>query len=57
MNDNIAGIAHRAIAGPLSRLETVLGMLAGLLGRVEISKLHLSRSLYLSSLSLDDVLN
>ena len=55
MNDNIAGIAHRAIAGPLSRLETVLGMLAGLLGRIEISRLHLSRSLYLSSLSLDDV--
>jgi len=55
MDDSIAGIAHRATAGPLSRLEMVLGMLSGLLGRPETSRLHLSRSLYLSSLSLDDV--
>jgi tetratricopeptide (TPR) repeat protein/rRNA maturation endonuclease Nob1 len=55
VDDSIAGIAHRATAGPLSRLETVLGMLSGLLGRPEVSRLHLSRSLYLSSLSLDDV--
>ena len=55
LDDSIAGIAHRATAGPLSRLETVLGMLSGLLGRQELSRLHLSRSLYLSSLSLDDV--
>ncbi len=55
VDDSIAGIAHRATAGPLSRLETVLGMLSGLLGRPEASRLHLSRSLYLSSLSLDDV--
>jgi len=55
LDDSIAGIAHRATAGPLSRLETVLGMLSGLLGRPEVSRLHLSRSLYLSSLSLDDV--
>ena len=55
LDDSIAGIAHRATAGPLSRLEMVLGMLSGLLGRPEVSRLHLSRSLYLSSLSLDDV--
>lgn len=55
LDDSVAGIAHRATAGPLSRLETVLGMLSGLLGRPEASRLHLSRSLYLSSLSLDDV--
>jgi len=55
VEDSLASLAHRATAGPLSRLETVLGMLCGLLGRPEISRLHLSRSLYLSSLSLDDV--
>ena len=55
VDDSISGIAHRAVAGPLSRMETVLGMLSGLLGRSESARLHLSRSLYLSSLSLDDV--
>ena len=55
VDDSISGIAHRAVAGPLSRMETVLGMISGLLGRSESARLHLSRSLYLSSLSLDDV--
>ena len=55
VDDSISGVAHRAVAGPLSRMETVLGMLSGLLGRSESARLHLSRSLYLSSLSLDDV--
>ncbi len=55
IEDRVASLAHRATAGPLSRLETVLGMLSGILGRPQISRLHLSRSLYLSSLSLDDI--
>ena len=55
IEDSVASVAHRATAGPLSRLETVLGMISGLLGRPEVSRLHFSRSLYLSSLSLDDV--
>ena len=38
LNDELCMIAHIVMAGPISRLESVLGLLAGSLGRNEASR-------------------
>ncbi len=53
LNDELCMIAHRVMAGPISRLESVLGLLAGSLGRNEASSLHLARALSQASLAVD----
>ena len=53
LNDELCMIAHIVMAGPISRLESVLGLLAGSLGRNEASRLHLSRALSQASLADD----
>ena len=53
LNDELCMIAHRVMAGPVSRLESVLGLLAGSLGRNEASSLHLARALSQASLADD----
>ena len=52
LNDELCMIAHRVMAGPVSRLESVLGLLAGSLGREHASSLHMARALSQSTLSL-----
>ena len=53
LNDELCMIAHRVMAGPVSRLESVLGLLAGSLGREHASSLHMARALSQSTLSDD----
>jgi tetratricopeptide (TPR) repeat protein len=54
LEDSISVIAHRAMAGPISRLETVLGLMANLIGRDQIARLHFTRALHQASLSNDN---
>ena len=53
LGDEQCMIAHRVMSGPVSRLESVLGLLAGSLGRGHASSLHMARALSQSTLSDD----
>ena len=53
LDDELCMIAHRTMAGPVSRFEAVLGLLAGSLGRNQASSLHMARALSQSTLSDD----
>jgi len=54
LNDEMATIAHRAIAGPICRMETTLGLLSRLCGDIENARLHLARALHQATLIDDD---
>ena len=54
LDEDMAEIAHRAIAGHIYRMETCLAMLAKLNGNMMIARLHLSRALHHATL-IDDV--
>lgn len=45
LGEELAEIAHRAMAGYLYRMESALGMLARMSGNLKLSRLHLSRAL------------
>ena len=53
LNEEIAEIAHRAIAGYIYRMESALGMMSKLSGNLTQARNHLSRALYLATL-IDD---
>jgi len=53
LGEEMAEIAHRAMAGPLYRMESAMGMLAKLSGEIILSRLHLSRALAYATL-IDD---
>ncbi|MEL0100752.1 MAG: hypothetical protein VW862_03505 [Euryarchaeota archaeon] len=53
LGEEMAEIAHRAMAGPLYRMESAMAMLAKLLGEFTLSRLHLSRALAYATL-IDD---
>ena len=54
LGEEMAELAHRAMAGPLYRMESALGMLAKMSGNLRLSRLHLSRALSNATL-VDDV--
>ena len=54
LDEEMAEIAHRAIAGHIYRMETCLAMLAKMNGEMMIARLHLSRALHHATL-VDDV--
>ena len=54
LDEDMAEIAHRAIAGHIYRMETCLAMLAKLNGNMMSARLHLSRALHHATL-IDDV--
>ena len=54
LDEDMAEIAHRAIAGHIYRMETCLAMLAKLNGNMMTARLHLSRALHHATL-IDDV--
>lgn len=53
LGEEMAEIAHRAMAGPLYRMESAMAMLAKLQGEFILSRLHLSRALAYATL-IDD---
>jgi tetratricopeptide (TPR) repeat protein/rRNA maturation endonuclease Nob1 len=53
LNEEIAEIAHRAMAGDMYRMESALGMMAKLSGNLPRARNHLSRALYSATL-IDD---
>jgi len=53
LGEELAEIAHRAMAGYLYRMESALGMLARMSGNLKLSRLHLSRALYNATLVND----
>jgi tetratricopeptide (TPR) repeat protein len=53
LDEEMAEIAHRAIAGHMYRMESCLAMLANMAGNVMRSRLHLSRALQSATL-IDD---
>ena len=54
LGEEMAELAHRAMAGYLYRMESALGMLAKLSGNLRVSRLHLSRALSNATL-VDDI--
>ena len=54
LDEDMAEIAHRAMAGHLYRMESALGLMAKMSGRLAVSRLHLSRALHFATL-VDDV--
>ena len=54
LGEELAEIAHRAMAGYLYRMESALGMLAKMSGNLGLSRLHLSRALFHATL-VDDI--
>lgn len=54
LGEEMAELAHRAMAGYLYRMESALGMLAKLSGNLRVSRLHLSRALFNATL-VDDI--
>jgi len=54
LGEEMAELAHRAMAGYLYRMESALGMLAKMSGNLPLSRLHLSRALSNATL-VDDV--
>jgi tetratricopeptide (TPR) repeat protein len=53
LNEEIAEIAHRAMAGYMYRMESALGMMSKLSGNLPQARNHLSRALYSATL-IDD---
>ncbi|MBT7244756.1 MAG: hypothetical protein HN874_04830 [Euryarchaeota archaeon] len=54
LGEEMAELAHRAMAGHLYRMESALGMLSKMSGNLRVSRLHLSRALYNATL-VDDM--
>ncbi len=54
LGEEMAELAHRAMAGYLYRMESALGMLAKMSGNLRVSRLHLSRALFNATL-VDDI--
>ena len=54
LGEEMAEIAHRAMAGHLYRMESALGMLSKMSGNLRLSRLHLSRALSNATL-VDDM--
>ena len=54
LGEEMAELAHRAMAGYLYRMESALGMLAKMSGNLRTSRLHLSRALSNATL-VDDI--
>tara|TARA_B110001452_G_scaffold218716_1_gene190537 strand:+ start:1931 stop:3772 length:1842 start_codon:yes stop_codon:yes gene_type:complete len=54
LGEEMAELAHRAMAGYLYRMESALGMLAKMSGNLRLSRLHLSRALFNATL-VDDI--
>ena len=54
LDEEVAEIAHRAMAGHLYRMESALGVMAKMSGNIGLARLHLSRALHSATL-VDDV--
>ena len=54
LDEEMAEIAHRAMAGHLYRMESALGLMAKMSGNLSASRLHLARALHSATL-VDDV--
>ena len=54
LDEEMAEIAHRAMAGHLYRMESALGLMAKMSGNLAASRLHLARALHSATL-VDDV--
>jgi hypothetical protein len=54
LDEEMAEIAHRAMAGHLYRMESALGVMAKMSGNIGLARLHLSRALHSATL-VDDV--
>ena len=54
LGEEMAELAHRAMAGHLYRMESALGMLSKMSGNLRVSRLHLSRALFNATL-VDDM--
>jgi rRNA maturation endonuclease Nob1 len=54
LDEEMAELAHRAMAGYLYRIESALGIMAKMSGNLGLARLHLSRALHSATL-IDDV--
>ena len=54
LDEKMAELAHRAMAGYLYRIESALGAMAKMSGNLSLARLHLSRALHSATL-IDDV--
>tara|TARA_B110000438_G_C15810374_1_gene649345 strand:+ start:119 stop:2017 length:1899 start_codon:yes stop_codon:yes gene_type:complete len=54
LDEGMAELAHRAMAGSLYRIESALGVMAKMSGDISLARLHLSRALHSATL-IDDV--
>ena len=54
LDEEMAELAHRAMAGYLYRMETALGVMSKMSGNLGLARLHLSRALHSATL-IDDV--
>jgi hypothetical protein len=54
LDEEMAELAHRAMAGYLYRIESALGVMAKMSGNLGLARLHLSRALHSATL-IDDV--
>jgi hypothetical protein len=54
LDEGMAELAHRAMAGYLYRIESALGVMAKMSGNLGLARLHLSRALHSATL-IDDV--
>ena len=54
LDEEMAELAHRAMAGYLYRMETALGVMSKMSGNLSLARLHLSRALHSATL-IDDV--
>ncbi|MDP6844305.1 MAG: hypothetical protein QF722_02005 [Candidatus Thalassarchaeaceae archaeon] len=54
LDEEMAELAHRAMAGYLYRIESALGVMAKMSGNLSLARLHLSRALHSATL-IDDI--
>ena len=54
LDEEMAELAHRAMAGYVYRIESALGMISKMSGNLSLARLHLSRALHSATL-IDDV--
>jgi rRNA maturation endonuclease Nob1 len=54
LDEEMAELAHRAMAGYVYRMESALGMMSKMSGNLSLARLHLSRALHSATL-IDDV--
>ena len=54
LDEEVAEMAHRAMAGHLYRMESALGVMSKMSGNIGLARLHLSRALHSATL-VDDV--